>query len=82
MSQDVQSHGMVIALSVVFTLLALSFVVLRIYARRIKGSSLATDDYLILASAVSVPFSGWSGETDQNIKVLVCHLHYGPGDDM
>ncbi|MCJ1401657.1 hypothetical protein MMC11_004874 [Xylographa trunciseda] len=51
MSQDPQSHGMVIALSVIFTVLALSFVALRVYARRIKGAHFATDDYLILASA-------------------------------
>lgn len=53
MPQDPQSHGMVIALIIVFTLLALSFVRLRVWARQIKGSQFGIDDYLILASAVS-----------------------------
>ncbi|KAL9116916.1 MAG: hypothetical protein Q9187_006554 [Circinaria calcarea] len=51
MPQDPQSHGMVIALVIVFTLLALLFVRLRVWARHIKGSQFGIDDYLILASA-------------------------------
>lgn len=54
MAHDFQSHGMVIALAIVFTLVALSFVALRVWARLIKSSSLAADDYLILISTVSV----------------------------
>ena len=51
MSQGPQSHGVVIALSVISTSITLSFVALRVYARRIKGVHFAANDYLILASA-------------------------------
>lgn len=48
----VQSSGEVIALTAVFTFLALFFVGLRIWARQTRHLALETDDILILLAAV------------------------------
>lgn len=47
-----QSSGEVIALTAVFTFLALLFVGLRIKARQVRKLALAIDDILILLAAV------------------------------
>ena len=49
----VQSSGEVVALAAAFTVLQLVAVALRIQARRFKRNSLALDDYLVFAAAVS-----------------------------
>ena len=47
------------AISIVFTVLALFFVRLRVRARQIKGSRFAIDDYLIVIAAVSRSTGSW-----------------------
>lgn len=48
-----QSSGEVIALAIVFPLLALFVVSLRVWARRVKKQLLAWDDYLIFIAMAS-----------------------------
>ena len=79
-----QSHGEVVALDVIFTVLALSFVGLRVYARRIKDAQFAADDWLVLAAAVCRRVLNPPVHTDRILKfmflfcisvpVMVCKL--------
>ena len=50
-----QSKGEVIALDVVFTLLAVCFIGFRLCARRVKMQALGTDDILIILATVDIP---------------------------
>lgn len=47
-----ESPGKMVALAIVLSILAVVAVLLRFYARRIKGTECAWDDYLILPALV------------------------------
>lgn len=65
-----ESPGKMVALAIVLSILAVVAVVLRFYARRIKGTEFAWDDYLILPALVR-------SET----KAAFCNDCLDPGTD-
>ncbi|KAK4692115.1 hypothetical protein P7C71_g5025, partial [Lecanoromycetidae sp. Uapishka_2] len=70
------SPGEMYALAVVLTMLALTAVVLRCYARRIKKQSLGWDDYTITL-ALCIPLSlNWTGLGGNNFQCIDENMMY------
>lgn len=68
--------GVMYALAVILTFLAVVAVLLRFYARRIKKATIACDDYLIFLALVSCPgpYASWT-DVQLGIHRRNRHLH-------